>query len=76
MMVERPYDPTNRAQVVVEVRREILAARLRVTIDERLGRETPPVLLRLSRMKLPPIVWPHQCGCDTQADATGSVTND
>lgn len=43
MISERPYDPTNRAQVVGELRREILAARLRVTIDERLGRETPPV---------------------------------
>lgn len=68
MMTERPYDPTNRAQVVGELRREILAARLRVVLDERLGRETPPVLLQLSRMKLPPIVRPHRCGCDTQAD--------
>ncbi|MCG2623000.1 hypothetical protein LVY72_13945 [Arthrobacter sp. I2-34] len=41
-------------------RREILAARLKVTLDELLGREPSPKVTRLSRMKLAPIAGRHQ----------------
>lgn len=36
------------------LRRAILAARLKVTLDEELGRETTPTQLALARMRLPP----------------------
>lgn len=48
-------DPTNKEQVFATLRREILAARLKVTLDEQLGRATSPTVTRLSKMKLPPI---------------------
>ncbi|WP_146069186.1 hypothetical protein [Arthrobacter sp. ZGTC412] len=38
------------------LRREILTARLKVTLDEQLGRETSPTVKRLSMMALPPTV--------------------
>lgn len=56
MMMERAYDPTDKAKVFRALRQEILAARLKVVLDEQLGRETSPVVLQLSRMKLPPII--------------------
>ncbi|KIA72657.1 hypothetical protein ANMWB30_24250 [Arthrobacter sp. MWB30] len=39
-----------------KLRREILAARLKVTLDEQLNRKTSPTVRRLSEMKLPPII--------------------
>ncbi|MDR6436870.1 hypothetical protein J2790_002013 [Paenarthrobacter nicotinovorans] len=42
-------------QVFKKLRREILAARLKVTLDEQLNRKTSPTVKRLSEMKLPPI---------------------
>lgn len=36
----RTYDPVKREQVFATLRREILAARLKVTLDEQLGRLT------------------------------------
>jgi hypothetical protein len=36
------------------LRRAILAARLKVTLDEELERETTPTQLALARMRLPP----------------------
>jgi hypothetical protein len=50
------YDPACKDQVFATLRREILAARLKVTLDEQLNRETSPMVKRLARMKLPPIV--------------------
>jgi hypothetical protein len=51
----------NRARkelVFKKLRREILAARLKVTLDEQLNRKTSPIVKRLSEMKLPPIARP------------------
>lgn len=50
---------TTKDQVFATLRREILAARLKVTLDEQLGRETSPTVIRLSNMKLPPIPALH-----------------
>ncbi|TDK25836.1 hypothetical protein E2F48_11475 [Arthrobacter crusticola] len=50
----RGYDPTQEDQVLSTLRREILAARLKVTLDEQLGRGTAPAVRRLAGMKLPP----------------------
>jgi hypothetical protein len=58
----RTYDPATKDRVFATLRREILAARLKVTLDEQPGRETSPTVIRLSKMKLPPIVRPSRSG--------------
>jgi hypothetical protein len=47
------YVPTKKDEIFRTLRREILAARLKVTLDEQLGRETSPTVMRLAGMKLP-----------------------
>lgn len=47
--------PATKERVFATLRREILIARLKVTLDQQLGRETSPTVIRLSKMKLPPI---------------------
>lgn len=49
-------DPSNadrKQQMFDRLRREILAARLKVTLDEQLKRETSPTVKALAGMKLP-----------------------
>lgn len=58
----RKYDPTNRDQVLNALRQSILAAQLKVTLDEQLGRETSPKVLALSKRDLPPLVRVPQDG--------------
>lgn len=55
-------DPATREQLFARLRREILAARLKVTLDEQLHRETSPTVKHLAGMKLPPTGRPHRCG--------------
>lgn len=55
-VIRRNYDPTNKAEVFAVLRREIMAARLKVTLDRELKRETSETVKRLAGMKLPPIV--------------------
>lgn len=43
----------SRERTAVRIRRNIRAARLRVTLDGALGRETPPAVVQLSQMPLP-----------------------
>ncbi len=52
----RTYNPSHKDQVFATLRREILAARLKVTLDEQLKRETSPTVKALSQMKLPPSI--------------------
>lgn len=47
---------TGKDRVFATLRREILAARLMVTLDEELHRDTLPTVKRLAEMKLPPLV--------------------
>ncbi|MCP1413685.1 hypothetical protein [Paenarthrobacter sp. A20] len=49
-------DKAHKDQVFRKLRREILAARLKVTLDEQLKRPTSPTVKKLSAMKLPAIV--------------------
>lgn len=63
MTEHRTYYPTRKDQVFDTLRREILAARLKVTLDEQLNRETSSTVRRLAGMKLPPIVRPYYRGC-------------
>jgi hypothetical protein len=62
-------DPATKDQIFATLRREIFAARLKVTLDDQLGRETSPTVIRLSKMKLP-IVRPLHRG-DYQAKPAG-----
>lgn len=56
------FDPLKRDKILATLRREILAARLKVTLDEQLARETSPTVKRLAGMNLPPIARPHRRG--------------
>jgi hypothetical protein len=75
MSDRRTYDPTNKEQVFATLRREILAARLKVTLDVQLGRETSRTVKALAGMKLPPIARPNHRGGDPKPDASGPATS-
>lgn len=55
MTAQPQYDPQRREEVLTELRREILAARLKVSLDKRRGRKTSEAVKFLSEMELPPI---------------------
>lgn len=46
-------DPEARREMALHVRRNILAAQLRVGLDEARGRSTPEAVTRLAQMELP-----------------------
>lgn len=46
-------DPEARRELALHIRRNILAAQLRVALDEARGRVTPEAVKRLAQMKLP-----------------------
>ncbi|MGJ9426405.1 hypothetical protein ACHABX_11260 [Nesterenkonia halotolerans] len=54
--VQRNYDPNNRDEVQTVLRREIRAARLKVTLDRHLNRPTSDAVKRLASLELPPFV--------------------
>jgi len=54
--------PARHDKIFATLRREILAARLKVTLDEQLGRKTSPTVTHLAGMNLPPIGRPGQSG--------------
>ncbi|WP_218220422.1 hypothetical protein [Nesterenkonia sp. Act20] len=54
--VQRNYDPNNRDEVQAVLRREIRAARLKVTLDRQLHRPTSDAVKRLAALDLPPFV--------------------
>lgn len=70
----RTYNPSHKDEVFATLRREILAARLKVTLDEQLNRETSTTVKALAGMKLPPIARPHQ-RCYSQAEPAGPATS-
>jgi hypothetical protein len=61
--------------VINTLRREILAARLKVILDEQLRRETSPTVKALARMKLPAIFRPSYRARDPKADVSGLATS-
>lgn len=69
MAISRAYDPENRDQVFDTLRREILAAQVKVTLDNELNRPTSDTVKRLAGMKLPPIVKMNHYVCGARADA-------
>lgn len=61
-------EPATKDRVFATLRREILAARLKVTLDGQLRRETSPTVIRLSNMAFPPM--PRRVGRgDSQAES-------
>ncbi|MHA7303843.1 hypothetical protein ACX80E_01120 [Arthrobacter sp. TMN-49] len=66
MAFSRAYDPENRDEVFDTLRREILAAQVKVTLDEELNRPTSDTVKRLAGMKLPPIVKVNNYVCGAQ----------
>lgn len=63
----RTYDPNNRDQVLSALRRQILAAQLKVTLDEQLGRDTSQKVIELSKRELPPLIRVKQDGTVSMA---------
>lgn len=57
MAKPRNYNPDRKDEVFDTLRREILAARLKVTLDKELDRTTSDMVKRLAGMKLPPLVY-------------------
>lgn len=51
------YAGKSKAEMFDILRREILAARLKVTLDRELNRPTSDSVRRLAAMKLPPANW-------------------
>lgn len=49
-------DPASRREMAVHVRRNILAAQLRVALDEARGRPTPEAVKRLAQKELPTLL--------------------
>lgn len=68
MVMTRAYDPKDRDEVFDTLRREILAARVKVTLDKELKRPTSETVKRLAGMKLPPVVHSRHEHRDFQAD--------
>lgn len=48
-------DPVSRREMALHVRRNILAAQLRVALDKERGRVTPEAVKRLARIELPTV---------------------
>lgn len=69
----RNYDPTNRDEVASTLRKEIRAARLKVTLDKKLGRETSPHVKLLAGMTLPPLVSGNRRSGNAQSGASGQA---
>ena len=72
MTVQRKYDPTRKDQVFNTLRRETLAARLKITLDEKLGEQTSETVKKLASMTLPPRIR----GNRDDAELPGSRTYD
>lgn len=75
MTYRRTYDPTNREQVASTLRKEIRAARLKVTLDRKLGRETSPQVKLLAGLTLPPLARQVHRSGDSRADAAGPAAS-
>lgn len=71
----KTYDPTKRDQVRSILRREILAARLKVTLDQKLGRETSRSVKLLSELELPPLVRQVRGADDDRGDGRGPAAS-
>lgn len=69
MATNRRYYPSNKSQMLRTMRREIMAARLKVALNNELKRETSAAVKSLAGWILPPIVNQNSPISDDQADA-------
>lgn len=60
MATIRRYDPSSKGQMIRTLRREIMAARLKVALDKELKRETSATVISLAGMILPPAITPRR----------------
>lgn len=67
----RENDLTRKQQLFSTLRREILAARVAVKLDERMDREASPEVRTLARMKLPSIAKLNRADEETDLTTTG-----
>lgn len=65
------YGPDGRDRVLSILRREILAARLKVTLDRELRRPTSPQVMKLSLLEPPPFVREVRSADDVGGDRRG-----
>ncbi|WP_394251303.1 hypothetical protein [Arthrobacter pityocampae] len=65
------YGPDGRDRVLSILRREILAAGLKVTLDRELGRSTSPQVMKLSLLEPPPLVRQVRSADDVGGDRRG-----
>lgn len=65
------YGPDGRDRVLNVLRREILAAGLKVTLDRELGRPTSPQVMKLSLLELLPLDSQVRGAYDAHADNRG-----
>ncbi|MCG2622999.1 hypothetical protein LVY72_13940 [Arthrobacter sp. I2-34] len=75
MTYRRSYDPADRDQVAAVLRKEIRAARLKVTLDRKLGRETSPQVKLLVGLTLPPLVRQSHRSRNAQTDEGGPAAS-
>lgn len=61
-------DPEARREMAIHVRRNILAAQLRVALDEERGRPTPEAVKRLAQRKLPSLMSTPAPGAEASSD--------
>ncbi|MCH8560344.1 hypothetical protein [Nesterenkonia sp. DZ6] len=50
------YDLKSKAEIFYILRREILAARLKISLDKKFGRPTSEKVRRFAAMDLPPVI--------------------
>jgi hypothetical protein len=75
MTYRRSYDRNNRDEVAAVLRKEIRAARLKMTLDKKLGRETSPQVKLLAGLTLPPLVRQVHRARNAQADGGGPAAS-
>ena len=75
MTYRRTYDRNDRDQVAAALRKEIRAARLKVTLDKKQGRETSPQVKLLAGLTLPPLVRQFHRARNAQADEGGPAAS-
>ncbi|MEG9246844.1 hypothetical protein V6S67_01945 [Arthrobacter sp. Soc17.1.1.1] len=70
------YGPDGRDQMLTTLRREILMAGLKLTLDKQLGRVTSPKVKLLSELDLPPLVRQVRDAEDVRGDGRGPASKE
>lgn len=73
MSATRKLSRHEAAEFIEGLRRDISAARLRVTLDEKLGRATPPAVKKLASLPEPPVINDAVQGQENSARQSDAV---